>query len=716
MNNSPDVSGATNLKMGALEQRLFERACRAWKRFRSDAAAKPTITKADSPNLLGPSERKQTTNRLSSSHFGASGKISSYNRNAAPPMPETIAARLMLARLFDGSPDMLAMRPAPIVVIDVGDRDLLDAMSSDWTEVLFERGRVCDVEEIENENPHDFDAVSLFIEKPLKSIDKIALQKRCRFALQLGIPFIAVSPLGETHLPEVVLNAAGVRLEVPKLDASIISKVLRIVTGRPFGKRLDLAVLEKTGMSELAIAVRYDRTPKECVDEFHRLARLKTAKKMSRDLRLDELHGMREAVTWARATIADIGAWRRGGISWDSLDNVVLNGPPGTGKTTFARVAASAFGFNLVTATLARWQSAGEGHLGHLLRAMRHDFERARALAPCVFFLDEVDSFADRNAVRHAYRDYSIQVTNALLEQVDGLAGRDGLIFIAATNDVRRCDPALLRAGRLNRVIEIGLPDEVERNAMLRVRLREDLCRVDLQDIVEATVGMTGADIEKLVKDARRIARLEARDISIADLRKAVLANDVCSEAVLRRACAHEAGHLVAEVLLDEPDGVSANTFAVGGRVGMTVRKGARRGEGTFEDHFRQLQISLAGRIAEELLLGKVGDGAGGSDGSDLSVATSLAASMVGSLGLAGPTPLLYLGSARDAATLLLFPEVRQAVNALLRSAETACRALIAEHRAVLSMTSQRLFERKRVNGHQVAGWLGLTNSAALDI
>lgn len=539
------------------------------------------------------------------------------------------------------------------------------------------------------------------------------LRGRTLAALTLALPFFAISPHATTHLPQCVLKAARDRLELGTLDPETITRIVRVVTGKPCREVVEPSVAATTTLSDLVVAVRFDRTPAGCIAELRRLADDRNKFKKSRDLTLSQLHGLGEAREWAEAAIADIHAWKAGEIGWDAVASAVaLAGPPGTGKTTFATVFAAEAGLDLITASLAKWQSSGEAHLGHLLRAMRQDFDAVRSRAPCALFIDEIDSFPDRAGLTHNYKDYVIEVVNALLEQIDGIAGREGVVVIGASNDLTRCDPALLRSGRLDRIVKIGLPDAVELEKMLHVRLGTDLAHADLCALAEAAVGMTGADVERVVKDARRAARQAARDVTIGDVRDALMPEDDRPAELRWRACVHEAAHIVVDVLHFGADDVFASSVPKGATGGVSVRTNPPKLEGTYDDYHKRLQIFLAGRLGEELLLPGISSGAGGAPGSDLDQATRMATAMTGSIGLSGPTPLLYRGPMSEAATFLAFEEIRAAVNDELSKAEAACRNLLNTNRDAVEAVAKVLFERAQIDGGEVAGLIESQNDS----
>jgi cell division protease FtsH len=365
---------------------------------------------------------------------------------------------------------------------------------------------------------------------------------------------------------------------------------------------------------------------------LHRLSVAQATNRSSREIALEDLHGMPEARAWADAALSDLAAWKRGEIAWEAaVSCAVLVGPPGTGKTLFCESFARNVG-PFIACSYARWQSDGEGHLGHTLRAMARDFQAAREQAPSVMLIDEIDSFPDRASVTHSHRDYTRSVGNALLEEIEGARRREGVFVLGCSNAIDTCDPALLRAGRLETIIRIGPPGPADLERIMRVKLGRDLFDEPLDGFAELAVGMTGADVEKIVDDARRAARREKRPLGAEDLRKAIVGDDV-PEQMRWRTAVHEAGHIVAEVVLFGPADVIATTAANRQRLGVSVRTQVGTLEGTPREYRARIVILLAGRTAEETVLREPSHGSS----SDIEVATTLACAMHGSLGLAGP-------------------------------------------------------------------------------
>jgi len=657
---------------------------------------------------VGLSARKQEQNEADEDAEQFSFVV--RRRPPPPSHPVTaarVAARLMFARLFDSRPGLLEaiQSSAPIVAVDVPDPSMLERVLATWQDILFtDTPRVMKVGSHNTGKRDDYDAVCITVKELPKAKDRSEREKEALAALSLALPLIAISPVSETHLPAAVLQAAPVRITLPPLDPVTIARAIRVATGRPCRDLLDEATAARIAPVDMIIAIRFDRTPAECLAELRRLAADKAVRKSGRDINLDELHGMDGAVAWARSTIRDLEAWRRGEIPWSALDpGACLVGPPGTGKTLFAECFSRAAKLRLLPCTLARWQGADEGHLGHLLRQMNRDFETARA-HPCVMHFDEIDSFADRSKLRHAHADYVVEVVNGFLAQLDGIAGREGVIFLASSNDLSRCDPAILRSGRLNRVIRIGLPKVEELERMFRVRLAGQLDGEELDEICLLALGSSGADVERITNDAVRFARHEYRPLELGDLRRALVDIEDRDPAALRRAAIHEAGHLLMEILLFGGEADVHATIALSGSTGgATLRTKLPSLAGTYSDYQARLQALLAGRTAEEMVTGEASHGAGGRRGSDLQQATALAAAMVASLGLAGPNRLLFLASQGETDELLSYADVRATAYAELVKAAEACRSMLISHRAALDEIAATLLRAGRIDGMTAA-------------
>ncbi|WP_398466510.1 AAA family ATPase [Tardiphaga sp.] len=700
--------------MGALEQAVFRADWLSSAAHRRSLATRHAAAMVADETLLeleetGDGGFKALTAKLSAAEATEDGEIV-VRAKVEPSMPGRVAARLLFARLFDSDPTLVdrLRSETPVVVIDVPDADFFDRISRCWKDVLgLGHLRWISVSEVGDRTSRDaVDAVHAIHGKPIRKSDVQEEDARAYGAVQIAVPIVAITPSAETHLSRVILDAATDRMTVPAMDADVLRSVIAIVTGESCSASIDADLACRIGIHELLLAVRFDRTAAECIDRLSRAAVKKASTAGARDLSLDELFGMDAAVAWARATASDLQAWKRGEIGWDALDaGIVLDGPPGVGKTLFAKVAAASFGLPMISGTLAGWQGSGEGHLGHLLRAMKADFAEARSKAPCVFFVDEIDSFADRGSIRHDHKDYVVAVVNGFIEQIDGIQGRQGIIFIGATNDVGRCDPAIVRAGRFNRIIGIGLPDPSEIEKMMRVRLRTDLKDESLEEVALLASGSTGADIERIVKDARRLARQENRQLSVADLRLAVTGDGAeLSPEMLERASVHEAGHILISVVQDGETDFNAVVGNMSGSAGFVTGRTKDKSAGTLEDYRGMLREMLAGRAAEETLLGSAGSGSGGiAVTSDLASATRIAAALVGSIGHIGPHPLVFLADHRRATELLDQPYMRKAVQDELAIAYEQTKGLLNANVGALKEVARRLRTDGRIDGSEVA-------------
>jgi hypothetical protein len=436
---------------------------------------------------------------------------------------------------------------------------------------------------------------------------------------------------------------------------------------------------------------------------------------------LDISKGFGEAGVWAKELKRDVQDWREGKLPWSEVDKgCLLYGPPGTGKTRFAAALAAECGLHLEAASISEWQSFKDGDLGDMLKAMYRAFDAAREDAPSLLFIDEFDSIGDRSKFPSRHETYSTTVVNALLECLDGIGDREGVVVLGACNHPQKIDPALLRSGRLEKHVAFPLPDAVARSEILSFHLPSLSDEPALKEIGARLPGKSGADIERLAREARRIARRENRPVTIDDIRARIKVPPPLDAATLHRVAIHEAGHaIVAHALfIGKIERVeiydNVHRFAtLKDSNGITVTEIPAKEFTTRWDMMKMITMHLAGAAAEDLVLGHRSSWSSGTRDSDLSQATTLAIRMVTEYGFGNS--LYYLPGSVDiesAAELWEDLPLRDEVTEILQEQYQRARDMLDGLRPTLVRLADALVKEKSLDAAQLKQyWPGQVRS-----
>ena len=401
---------------------------------------------------------------------------------------------------------------------------------------------------------------------------------------------------------------------------------------------------------------------------------------------------------------------------------VLLVGPPGTGKTLIAKAVAGEAGVHFLSISGSDFV---ELYVGVGASRVRDLFDQAKKDAPAIVFIDEIDAVGrQRGTGLGGGHDEREQTLNQLLVEMDGFASNEGVIVLAATNRQDILDPALLRPGRFDRQIYVGLPDIKGREDILKVHAKDKPLAEDvvLRDVAKATSGFTGADLENLLNEAALLAaRADRRFLTMTDLHEAMLKviagpekrSRVVTEHTRRLTAYHEAGHAVVIHELSTADPVHQITIIPRGQAGgMTISlPDEDKAYQSKKELTEQIARCLGGRVAEELVLGDISTGAG----SDIQRASTIARNMVMRYGMSDKLGSVVFETGHDEvfigrsmAQAKTYSEevaavIDEEVRAIIDQAYADCKNILTRCRRELEITARYLLDHETMEGEVFA-------------
>ena len=387
---------------------------------------------------------------------------------------------------------------------------------------------------------------------------------------------------------------------------------------------------------------------------------------------------------------------------------VLLYGKPGTGKTLIAKAIAGEADVPFISMSGSEFIEMFAGLGASRVRKL---FEKARKLAPCIVFIDEIDAIGARRTSNSGAETENNQTLNQLLVEMDGFSSEETIIVLAATNRPEMLDKALLRPGRFDRQITIPTPDLKGRLDILKIhsegkRLSDD---VNLESIAEDTAGFTGAELANILNEAAIIATINKHEeIENSDIEEAVKKvtvglekhSRVYSEKDKKLTAYHEAGHaVVSKYLPTQTDVKEVSIIPRGVAGGYTMYKSDEDKYYISKTEMKEKLIALlGGRAAEKLVLDDISTGAS----NDIEVATKIAREMVTKYGMSDNLgPIDFQGKEQN--DMFVFGEnigdkIGAEVKLLIDEAYNDAQKLLIEHRDKLDTIAQTLLEKEKIN------------------
>ncbi len=396
---------------------------------------------------------------------------------------------------------------------------------------------------------------------------------------------------------------------------------------------------------------------------------------------------------------------------------VLLVGPPGTGKTLMAKALAGEADVPFFSISGSEFV---EMFVGRGAAKVRELFDQASEHAPCIVFIDEIDTIGKRRDSQLSTNDEREQTLNQLLTEMDGFEGNKGVIILAATNRPEVLDPALLRPGRFDRQVRLELPDLKGREAILnvhlkKVQLKED---IDVNLIARMTAGASGAQLANIVNEAAlRAIRMGKSHVSTSDLAEAVETviagtekkNAILSEEEKRIVAYHEIGHALVAAKQSGSAPVQKITIVprTSGALGFTMQvEENEKSLYSKKDAYQKLEVLCGGRAAEELVFDIVTTGAA----NDIERATELARNMVTRYGMSDNFGMMalqtggntYLGEpGRSTCSPETARLVDEEIRDIIAKAHKNATDILKENREKMDELAEYLIEKETITGKE---------------
>ena len=430
------------------------------------------------------------------------------------------------------------------------------------------------------------------------------------------------------------------------------------------------------------------------------------------DVRFDDIAGLDEE----KAELVEIVDFLKTPKSYLDMGakiprGILLYGKPGTGKTLIAKAIAGEAGVPFISMSGSEFIEMFAG-LG--ASRVRRLFDRAKKLAPCIVFIDEIDAIGSRRATNSGAETENNQTLNQLLVEMDGFESNETVIVLAATNRPEMLDKALLRPGRFDRQVTIPAPDLNGRESILKLHSKNKKFAQDVnfKEIAGDTAGFTGAELANLLNEAAIIAtRNKHEEITNADIENAVKkitvglekTNRVISDKDKRLTAYHEAGHAVVSKFLPTQTNVKEISIIPRGLAGgYTMYK-------TNEDKYyvsktellEKMVALMGGRAAEQVALNEISTGAS----NDLEVATGIAKDMLTVYGMDDKIGPLSI-KVDDPYEIQLFGDkitdaVGNEIQALIDNAYKTAQEILIANRDILDRVAERLLEKEKITSEE---------------